>query len=187
MLRTSTLRATPGATLLRYVVKDDMVSAYAEPLAPGEGRMPRGANREPNWAFDPSDKSNAEIREEFAARLSYWMNCKGWSQSELGRRTATSRDVINRYARGVMMPKREKIKEICDALEISVGQISPQPQTSGPPTNEKLSGGIRIGEPDENGNVQLWLSVNVDLETAQEIVRLAMQNLAGLPKAERNG
>lgn len=58
-------------------------------------------------------------KQQFAKRLYKLMLSKGWSQSELGRRSGLARDAISVYIRGKSLPTPQSLQLLAAALGVS--------------------------------------------------------------------
>jgi len=69
-------------------------------------------------------------RKEFARRLDSRLKAKGWSQSELSRRSGVQRDSVSAYCRGRSFPLPDKIVMIARALECEPADLIPEESRS---------------------------------------------------------
>jgi transcriptional regulator with XRE-family HTH domain len=64
-------------------------------------------------------------RQEFARRLDMKLKAKGWSQSELSRRSTVQRDSVSAYCRGRSFPLPEKLDLLAKALDCEPSDLIP--------------------------------------------------------------
>lgn len=67
--------------------------------------------------------SDNELRQEFAARLKYYMNIKGCKQSDIARDLGINMSTISSWCNGVMIPRMEKIKMLADYFNINMSDL----------------------------------------------------------------
>lgn len=67
--------------------------------------------------------SDSELRQEFAARLKYYMNIKGCKQSDIARDLGINMSTISSWCNGVMIPRMEKIKMLADYFNINMSDL----------------------------------------------------------------
>lgn len=67
--------------------------------------------------------SDSELRQEFAARLKYYMNIKGCKQSDIVRDLGINMSTISSWCNGVMIPRMEKIKMLADYFNINMSDL----------------------------------------------------------------
>lgn len=67
--------------------------------------------------------SDSELRQEFAARLKYYMNIKGCKQSDIARDLGINMSTISSWCNGVMIPRMEKIKMLADYFNINMSNL----------------------------------------------------------------
>ena len=67
--------------------------------------------------------SDSELRQEFAARLKYYMNIKGCKQSDIARDLGINMSTISSWCNGVMIPRMEKIKMLADYFNIYMSDL----------------------------------------------------------------
>jgi len=67
--------------------------------------------------------SDSELRQEFAARLKYYMNIKGCKQSDIARDLDINMSTISSWCNGVMIPRMEKIKMLADYFNINMSDL----------------------------------------------------------------
>lgn len=66
---------------------------------------------------------DSELRQEFAARLKYYMNIKGCKQSDIARDLGINMSTISSWCNGVMIPRMEKIKMLADYFNINMSDL----------------------------------------------------------------
>src|SRR5262245_17503445 len=115
------------------------------------------------------------IRMEFARRLQAALNERGWTQSELARRTAPllkhsrlGRDNISKYVRGKVLPLPPALEAMAKVLEMKPSELLPARATPPagaeyPPMSVK-----DIGE----GRVWLQINRSVTWQKGLEILRI---------------
>ena len=64
-------------------------------------------------------------RQEFAARLNAAREAKGWSQSDLGRRSGIERDSVSCYCRGRSFPRPDNLDKLALALGCKPSDLCP--------------------------------------------------------------
>jgi transcriptional regulator with XRE-family HTH domain len=64
-------------------------------------------------------------RQEFARRVYSLMLEKGWTQSELARRSDLNRDAISNYTRGVTLPSPLSLQKLADGLGVKPEELLP--------------------------------------------------------------
>ena len=129
------------------------------------------STHQPNWNFDPAGKGVAAIRQEFANRLHYFLAEKGWSQSELARRSDMHRDNISRYCKAERMPNREGAYALAAALEVDVSAVVPG-ETNRPAFVTDTPEGASISPPQPDGKVRLKINQKVPQKIAYQILGL---------------
>lgn len=125
---------------------------------------------QPNWRFDPADKTIQEIREEFAARLKYFMDKKAWSQSVLSRQAGIHRDNISRYLKLEKMPNRESAEALSAALEIDLSLLIPGQTARAGSAPTEIPEGVNISTPSPDGMVRLKINQKVPAAVAYRIM-----------------
>lgn len=129
------------------------------------GRRPRS---------EAVDDAFLDARTALAKRVMGHLLRRGWSQSELARRSGLGRDVVNKYVNGRAFPTPSSAKSMADALSISpldllygsagaeVGTVD-QPQTDLPPVAFRALG---------DGQAYLQINMEVPFELAIEILAM---------------
>ena len=127
--------------------------------------------REPDWTFSATGHTVQNIRDEFAARLYYFMNKKGWNQSQLARQAGMHRDNISRYMKAGHMPNREGAEALARVLETDLSVLIPG-QTARTTGNVEMPEGANITPADEHGWVRLKMNQRVPQQVAFKILGL---------------
>jgi len=128
--------------------------------------------RQPNWRFDPAHKTVQDIREEFAARLKYFMDKKAWSQSVLARQADIHRDNISRYLKLEKIPNRESAAALPAALDIDLSLLIPGQTSRASNTPNEIPEGVNISTPSPDGLVRLKINQKVPASVAYKIMAL---------------
>lgn len=127
-------------------------------------------------------------------RIKNALRRKGISVSELARRVGTDRSNIYHYLRGDYDPKIEKVKQIAEALDVSVAYLTgmtddPAP-TGDPGLDSFLDNFIRSTQPGSFGPVTVSeddLQILAAFHEADPLIQSAVRRLLDLPKeADRN-
>lgn len=109
-------------------------------------------------------------KQEFGKRLYALMLGKGWTQSELARRSGVSRDNVSTYIRGVSLPTPLKLQALADAFELPPEELLPNLKEHAiDHDNPSFEMKASVSAPG-----QVWLRVNrlVSMSTAVKIAEL---------------
>lgn len=109
-------------------------------------------------------------KQAFARRLYNLILAKGWSQSELARRSGLQRDRISTYVRGQTLPTPQNAAAIAQALGITTEELLPN-MAEAAIEEDTPSLEMRVST---NDPTKAWLRVNrlVKTETAAKVITI---------------
>lgn len=106
-------------------------------------------------------------KQEFARRLTYLMNARGWNQSELARRAGVGRDAVSSYVRARSFPEPANLSKLASAFKMGVDELLPN-ATRNAISNDVPSLEIREAFGHQG---KVWLQVN-QLVTRQQALTI---------------
>lgn len=118
-------------------------------------------------------------KQEFGRRLYNAMLRKGWTQSELARRSDVKRDSVSTYVRGVSLPGPLNLKKLAAALEVSESELLPN-HIEAAIDEDVPSLELKISSSDSR---VAWLRVNRLVSTSAAVQIVEILNSDELPEA----
>lgn len=123
------------------------------------------------------------VKQEFGRRLAAHTFAKGWTQSELSRRSGVAKDSISTYIRGVTLPELKNLRLLADTLGVEMADLLPS-AAEGAIEEDHPSLELKVST--VNAGVS-WLRINRMVSTTSAMQIIDILNRDVVPKSAALG